>query len=354
MRDLLSFVPLAVTLVLLVPATPLRAQDADRDALLRRALEEVNRGRFDAALGTAAELRRLFPDDPAGSLAAANAYQTLMRDHRRRDYEADFESTIAQAETLAEARALAAPTAEAFFALGTARGYRAVHRARRGGWLPALKEGRRALHDMEHALELDPGFADPLLSLGLYDYWKSRKLSLGIGLFAGRRRRAIERLETVWASGRYFSISAAYSLVAIYLQEGDLARAEQASGWLLERYPDNPVSLYYRALVLEKLRRPEAALAVWDEVARGLLAFERLSDGFLAECHLHRAQLYERLGNAAGARSALLLAARHARERDAAAEMEGPLEDFEAVRARIDRMIEDEGTQTANASGRPR
>ena len=86
----------------------------------------------------------------------------------------------------------------AFFARGTARGYVAIHDYRCGHWFPALREGLRCLGDMKQAVALDPRFVDPLLPLALHDYWKSRKLSFGIGLHRGLRRPALARMETVW------------------------------------------------------------------------------------------------------------------------------------------------------------
>ena len=337
---------LVLFLSLAFPAGRLPVQGAEggseptREALLGRALDEVRGGRFEDALATAEDLRSRWPHDPVGALCAANAHQTMMRDYRIRDYEAAFEAMIAEAKRLAEAQVRQRPTAEAFFARGTARGYSAVHRARGGSWLPALKEALDGLHDMDRALELDPGYTDALLPLGLFDYWKSRKLSLGLGLFSGQRRRGIRRLETVWAGGRHMSVDAAYSLETIYLQERDEDRALQISDWLQERFPDNPIVLYHRALLLEQLHRPQDALAAWGGVLEGLHRFGRVGDGFLAECHLHRARLHELMGEPSQARDAVALAALHADRRHAATELEGPHDDFDAIRKQIDRMGE--------------
>lgn len=334
---------LAVLMVLALPVSPLLAQEPapseERERLLRQAIDGVRFDRFDEALATAEEMRRLWPDDPGGALSAANVYQTMMRDYRIRDFEPDFEAMLAEALRLAEAQVRDHPTAEAFFTRGTARGYAALHKARQGGWLPAFREGLRSLRDVKRALDLDPDFVDPLLSLGLYDYWKSRRLSLGVGLFSGQRRQGIRRLETVWARGRYLRVEAAYSLQTVYILEGDDARAFAVNTWLHERFPTNPICLYYRALLLERLRQPDEGLAAWDGVLRGIERFGRTSEGFLAECYWHRARLHEARGEPARAAEALGLARFHALRRRADLELEGPLDDFDTIDREIRGML---------------
>jgi hypothetical protein len=168
-------------------ARPAEEDDA-RPALVRRALDELHRERFADALATAAALRRLFPDHPAGALSEANVYQTMMRDYRLRDHEPEFLTALAEARRLAEAGVRSRPDAEAYFARATARGYIAIHNYRCGRWLPALRQGLRCLGDMARAAQLEPGFVDPLLPMALHDYWKGRKLGL---LYKGRRPEAI-------------------------------------------------------------------------------------------------------------------------------------------------------------------
>lgn len=315
--------------------------DVTRATLVRRALDELHRERFEDALATGTELRRLYPEDPAGPLTEANVYQTMMRDYRLRDHEPEFLAALAEARRLAEAGVRSRPDAEAFFARATARGYIAIHDARSGRWLPALRHGLRCLGDMEQAARLDPGFVDPHLPMALHNYWKSRKVSL---FFKGRRPGAIAWMETVWRQGRYLSVEAAYSLSMALQAEGAFERALEVNDWLHERFPDNPVCLNHRARILEGLDRPTDALQVWDHLVERLVASDRVSHGFLAECYLHRARLIADLAAGPGsssdetAASALQLAKEHARRRDPRREMQGPFEDFEEVRVQIVRL----------------
>jgi tetratricopeptide (TPR) repeat protein len=322
----------AAVLVLLGEAAQTSPAPA-RGELVRLALEELHQERFDRALEAAAALRRRDPADPAGPLAEANVYQTMMRDYRLRDHEAEFLGALADARRLAEALVDVRPDAEAFFARGTAQGYVAVHDSRCGRWLAALKHGLHCLGDMERAARLEPGLVDPELPLALHDYWRSRKLGF---LFGGKRRPALARMERVWHEGRYLRVEAAYSLAAALLVEGRLEDALTVNGWLRDRYPDNPVGLYHRARILEGLERPAEALAAWDAVVARLLASGRISHGFLAECQLHRAQLLNvdapfAAFPAANAAAALDEARAHARLRDPLVEMEGPFESWSTL-----------------------
>jgi len=179
---------------------------------------------------------------------------------------------------------------------------------------------------------------DPLLPLGLHDYWKSRKLGLGIGLFRGSRQRAAVRMERVFGEGRYLRVESAYSLATVHLLERRFDSALEVNAWLHERFPSNPVCLYHRALILEGLERNAEALAVWEQLTERLVSSGRSSHGFLAECLLHRARLHAFLGAEERARETLHEAAVHALSRRPESELDGPFGGFDSVRDEIGRL----------------
>jgi hypothetical protein len=115
-----------------------------REQLIRLSLDQLHSEQFDSGLAACAELRQSWPDDPVGYLNAANVYQTMMRDYRVRLFEAQFDSLIKRAVQLAEQQARKQSTAEMLFALGTAHGYQALHRFRRGNGcrLSAMRPSR--------------------------------------------------------------------------------------------------------------------------------------------------------------------------------------------------------------------
>lgn len=316
--------------------SPLLATAADgsagRDDLVRQTLAELHEGRFEDALRTSARLRELYPEDSAGALGAANVYQTMMRDFRVRAFEREFTAMLAEAQALSEHHFKRRPSPEAAFCRGTARVYKAVHRFTRGEWVGAFLDAVAGMRDMRRAAEQDATFVDPLLALAVHDYWKAERLGLGLGLFSGGRKLAVERLQVVQAQGRFLRVEASYALQTILFKEGRLVPALALNDSLLARFPDNPVALYHRGLILEGLSRRDDALAVWDGLVARLHAFPHQSDGFLAECHLHRALLLEASGRPAESRTALAQAKEYVCRRDAARELEGPLVRAEKVR----------------------
>jgi hypothetical protein len=155
----------------------------------------------------------------------------------------------------------------------------------------------------------------------------------------------VQRLESVRRNGRYLQVEAAYSLQTVHLREGRYAEALEVNAGLTARFPDNPIGLYHRGLILEGLRLPAEALLAWEGLARRIESHSLPSEGFLAECHLHRARLHRQLalsdgaaGHARHAAAALALARAHASRRDARRELEGPFERFEQIRKAIATM----------------
>ena len=339
--------PSGWTFIALLAAPGAFAQSHEsREQLLQRGLAQLHAESFDSALAVAGELRRRWPEDPAGDVMAANVYQTMMRDYRVRAFEAPFDSSINRGLQLAEHQLRQQTTAENWFALGTSRGYAALHRFRRGDWSVALRDAVIALNAMNRSLQIAPEFIDPALALALYEYWKGVKLDFGLGILARRRALAIRLLEKVWLQGRYVSVDAAYSLQTIHMQKGDYQRALEINDWLHERFPGNVVCIHHRALLFEKLGRRQEALATWGKIIDRVRAFRYPSAGFQAECHLHRAQICEQLAPPVLDRSTALaiaaeleLAVMHAGRRDAGIEIDGLFESFAEIDKAIAKMV---------------
>ena len=313
---------------------------AARFALAERLLAELHDERFDEALAMAVSMQHEWPRHPLGFLMEANVRQTRMRDYRLRDDESAFESALARAESLGAALVAETPGAEGHFLLGFARGYRGLHLSRRGDWLGAFKAGRGALSQVQEALERDPGLADALLPLAAFDYWKGRKLPI---FFRGAKERAVAKLERAWREARLLRVEAAYALETILVAEGDARRALEVNEWLHARFPRNPVGLYHRALILERLGRPADALLAWAAIEARLRDSGRESRGFLAECALSRWRLLSATGSRAEADAALAEAQAHASARDREAELDGPLYSADEVGRDIRRAAAESG-----------
>ncbi len=264
-----------------------------------------------------------------------------MRNYRVRLREAEFDSLGKNAVRLAEKKIKAHPTAEMYFMQGSARGLHALYRFQHGEWSAALRDAAVALHAMNRALQKDETFVDATLTIGLYKYWKSQKLGLGLDLYAHEREEAFVIIKQVWQQGRYSSVEAALTLQNILLYSHENQKALEVNEWLFERYPAHPSVLYHRALMMERLQRPAEALPLWEKLVQHLKAAPWQSHTYLAECYLHCAQLLSLTlarGTPAKAAEALQLAAWHAERRNQALELESIFQKFEEVAAEIKKM----------------
>ena len=322
-----------MVLTLGVSARDVCAQHAEqRQQLLQRTFDELHHERYDSAFALCAELRALSPEDPSGDIMAASVYQAMMRVYRVRAFEAQFDSLCRRGEQFAQKYARKENTADAWFMLGSAKGNLALHRFNRGEWAGGLQDAIQALNAMKQARQRDREFYDPDLALGLYEYWKSKKLGMGVGLFSGSRKEALRMLEAVQAKARYVARDAELTLQDLYMHEGDFARALAINESLLPQLPLNASVLYHRAILLEKVGREPEALSVWEKLYERIQKFPRPSQSFLAECQLHRARIFQKTNAASTAiRGALDAAATHMQHVDRKIEMTGPFENFDEM-----------------------
>lgn len=338
---LLTILVILASTVSCLPASP----EDKREKLVDRVFHQLYTEAYDSVLTTCAEIGKLWPDDPMASILQMSVYQTQMRAYRVRIYEAQFDSVVAHAVELADHQARKNPTAEMLFMQGSAWGMQALHHFKQGKWSKGLKEAVLALHYMKKSLQKDQSFADPKLSLGLYNFWKGEKLNFGLGFGKRGSKQALKLIEDVWKRGRYLWIDAAFTLQNILLHADDYARALEINEWLLERFPGHPSVLYHRALLFEKLKRPTEALSSWLALIERIQSYPVQSNGYLAECYLHCAQIYEasessdiEAGSCEKMKNALKKAAFHAEHRDATMELESSFQKFDEIHDAIKKM----------------
>jgi tetratricopeptide (TPR) repeat protein len=306
-----------------------------RDALVRTCLDHINHERYTEALLCADQLKAAYPGSPVGAFVAAAAYQTRMGDYRVRRFEPEFEREIADAIAKSERLGLREPTAENQFVWGAAEGYRCVHWFRQGKWFKAVRAAMRGASRLKQARERDPAFADPLLGLALYSYARSKVRVLGIGVFGGHAGEARRQLEEAEQSARFVGTNARYARQYLLVDGGEHAEALPINDRLFEEFPRNPVCLYNRALILERLGRASEAAPLWRRLIDVIYGFDPQSQGFLAECHLHLALIAREAGDADEAGRLLARAKAHADSQRRAEEIDGPYTSSDDVRAAI-------------------
>lgn len=322
--------------------TNLAETEQQRERLVQSVLQQLYTEQYDSALANCLQISQLWPDDPMADILQATIYQTQMRIYRVRIYETQFDSLVEKVLKLSDLQIQKNPTAEMLFMQGMVRGMQALHRFKQGDWSEALKGAVFSLHFMKRALEKDVRFADPKLSLGLYEFWKSQKLDFGFGFRKSNHQNALKLIEEVWKQGRYLSIDAAFALQNILLHEEEYAKALDVNNWLRDRFPNHPSVLYHRALLLERLQRPLEALPQWLGLISQIKSFQVQSDGYLAECYLHCAQIYEITRALAAKRkdinSALQQATFYAERRNESIELESSYQKFNEIYDSIKKM----------------
>ncbi|MBM3264350.1 MAG: hypothetical protein FJY97_13115 [candidate division Zixibacteria bacterium] len=298
----------------------------DREAMIRKCLEQLQREAYDSVLANSVFLREQNPDDPVGYFLAADTYHTMMRDYRVPRFEAQFHSLIRRTIQVAQKTLKRHPTAQGYFLLGSAEGYRCLHLFRRGQRLKAIKSAMTSVAYLRLAHDLEPDFADPLLGLALYDYTRNKIPALGWFISGKTIATGLERVER---EGRYISLSARYARQVVYFETGDIAGAWTINEWLYQRYPHKPGCLYNRALLLERMNRPMEAIPVWQQLIARIEGFGQPSNGYLAECHYRLAVLWERTGALDQAETHIEKARAYATRYRSDEEMDGPYVSFE-------------------------
>lgn len=338
-RIKLNLISMPMFMLVMFAGKALAQTPDERTLMLQRAFDQLHHEQYDSALATCAELRRLQPEDPAGYVMAAGVYQAMMRLYRVRLFEAELDSFSLRGEKLAQKQTRKSGTAEAWFMLGSAQGNLSLQRFLRGEWAAALQDAMHTLSAMKQAMKLDKSFMDPGLALGVYEYWKSKKLGMGIGLFAGSRKDALKLIEKVEAEARYLRLDATFTLQDFYMHEGEYERALAINEEFMQKLPEHPSVLQHRAVLLEKVHREKEALPVWEKLYERLLAFRRPSYAFLAECQLHRARILEGMkAEESQIIAAVESAAAHMRQCNRKLEMSGPFENFDDLNKAIATM----------------
>jgi uncharacterized protein (TIRG00374 family) len=348
-----SLATMAMICLVAVSGNVFAQEPVARPLLLQRTFDAMHHERYDSALALCAALRALAPEEAAGDVMAATVYQAMMRVYRMRIFEAELDSLSRRAEQLAQKHARKANTAEAWFMLGTAKGNLALQRFNRGEWAGGLQDAILALNAMKQARQRDRDFHDPDLALGLYEYWKNKRLGMGMGLFSRGRKEALRTLEAVHAKARFVGRDAELTLQDLYMHEGEYERALAINENLLPELPLNASVLYHRAVLLEKLGRGEEALPVWEKLYERVKNFIRPSYAFMAECQLHRARILTALN----AEPAIVAAAAEAAAEsmhycDRAVEMAGPFESFEDIDKAIAALRKSAAELAARKAGR--
>jgi tetratricopeptide (TPR) repeat protein len=160
--------------------------------------------------------------------------------------DAAFHDALRQALTLSEERLRNHPSdADAHYQVGAAYGCLASYTATvEGRLLGSLGPARRAYHEHERALELDPQRKDAALVVGMYRYTVSslpaplRLVARLVG-FGGDRERGLRMFEDAAHYPSDAQPNALFTLILMYNREARYDDALRVIGELQQRFPRN-------------------------------------------------------------------------------------------------------------------
>ncbi len=258
------------------PSFPARADSGAEHPAELRAAEVVDlfyNLDFKRASAATAELQKKYPHHPAGFFyESVSLYQQLLLRPKHRDaLFARFDTAIAQTLKTADAYK-STHRATGFYYSGAAHGFRARAKIALGKRISAVRSARRGAKAMRKAVELDPGFTDALLGIGMYNYYLARVptavkplAALAVGMW-GNREQGLKQLHRVARDGRAAKMEARSALAGIYASKKE-ANYEKSLPLLEElenRYPRNPVYRLRKILVLERMAQWKEAFAAAD------------------------------------------------------------------------------------------
>lgn len=138
-------------------------------------------------------------------------------------------------------------------------------------WTEALREASAARKAQERVLEIDPGFVDARLTLGVYQYLVAslpfylRALGFLSG-FHGDRAGGLQELESVARNGVSNRYDAKILLAILYRREHEAAKALPLLQELAQRFPGNYLFLFEQVQMYSDLGQKSSALRVLDEI----------------------------------------------------------------------------------------
>lgn len=297
--------------------------------------------RYEEALALCDSLRSAHPDHPAPFLSTAAIYVSWMQSHRLNPFEEEVEENAQKAIDTGTRRLESGDDPWVSFYVGSAYGYRALARLRRHNWIGAFLDGRRSMGHLRSALEQEPRLYDAYFALGGYHYWRTARSDfLRTVAFWMRDRRALglRQMQLAVDHGRYIRTGALHGLALAYYDAGDFDKALALNDVLMETIePPTNGTLYMRG-------RLAAQQGDWSEVEAN---FRRLlgrlteeSVGYQVECKYWIAQSLNKRGQTRAARHLAGEAIEQARHRQASAELESALDDFDTVHSWLRQLDE--------------
>ena len=189
----------------------------------------------------------------------------------------------------------------AYMGVGALYGLRAMFAMRNRNWITSYFSGRKAIKNLEKALELDPTYYDAFFGLGIYQYYAGTlpnviKILAKIVAIKGDPDKGVDFLNLSREKATFTSDSSKLILIDVQNNRRNIKyyapeKSLQYIRELRQKFPKNPLMHYVEIICLFETGK-------YDEVLSGGKEFLSLigSDKFYKEIYISRA--YTAIGTA--------------------------------------------------------
>lgn len=263
---------------------------------------------YESATEIFRSLSDRWPEHPMPYLLQAGVLQAVAMDYESRIPRASFDSLLALAEELSEDYCERYPgDARGHFYLGTVHGYHSFADAVEDDWFGAASSAMSSVSEFEAALERDSSMEDAKLGIGTYYYWKSRQLEFltWVPFVGDDRAEGIALIESTIERGTLNRHAAMSSLISIFLDAGEYARAVALSEKALADYPNNRLFLWGLATSHDRLGHTNEAIGAYRRLLDAISSDARDNAYNELVCRVNLARLEALAGQRANARATL-------------------------------------------------
>lgn len=132
-----------------------------------------------------------------------------------------------------------------YFVRGCGHGIHGLFSFRKNDLWTMLQDGWNAVSDMKESRNLAPKFADPLLGLGIFDYWRTMMTGQRwyLSFLGDKKVEGVRQMEESRDQGVFTPLIAQVALAYSYFEDGKLPEAYSSAEEISNAYPSNIIAL---------------------------------------------------------------------------------------------------------------
>ncbi|MBF0493238.1 MAG: tetratricopeptide repeat protein [Deltaproteobacteria bacterium] len=197
---------------------------------------------YNEALNYFKKIQQEEPASVLGTFGQMAIWQVRMFENYDNRFEKEYELISSENKKIVDAVLNQKdPEAWELFLAAASSGLRGFYLMRSDAYFRALVEAARARKAMNRAIQKDPGFYDPYLGLGMYDYWRSvftNRLTF-LPFFKDKRQEGLEQVKLALSKGRVVGALAEVSLAFCLHESRDTQEAIPLLESILKKYPES-------------------------------------------------------------------------------------------------------------------